>query len=102
MQLSRFYNDTLIKFDFDYFFQIFPYSYIRNYSTLKEWDLPDRRHFHNKLTDQPISDDEWAFAQKVYRTFNFRDLSHYYSTYLSLDVTLLVFSSLFLSLSLSI
>lgn len=68
---------------------VFPYTYISSYKVLRERNLPAKEYFFNDLTKQHITDQEYAFARKVWKTFNCKTLKDYLEIYLLADVLLL-------------
>ena len=51
--------------------------------------LPDKAAFHNTLTDQDISEEDYLHAQKVFKTFKCKNMLEYMKLYMKLDVALL-------------
>lgn len=64
----------------------YPYDYMIG---VDETELPARKHFFNRLSDLPVSDEDYTHAQNVW-TFQIRKLGDYYNFYLKTDVLLLV------------
>jgi hypothetical protein len=55
----------------------------------RERQLPPKEAFHNRLTDENASDEEYAFAQKVFDLFKCRNMMDYARLYMEIDVFLL-------------
>lgn len=55
----------------------------------QETRLPARQDFHNYLTQQDISDEDWEQVNKLWTQLGFINLRQYASLYVVLDVTLL-------------
>uniref|UniRef100_A0A0R3QH64 DNA-directed DNA polymerase n=1 Tax=Brugia timori TaxID=42155 RepID=A0A0R3QH64_9BILA len=67
----------------------FPYDFIKSFDDLKLTRLPEKNHFYNKLTDESISDENYNFAQHVWRIFNCKSMSDYMRIYCEIDTTTL-------------
>lgn len=65
------------------------YEYLSNIERLKEKRLPPINAFYNRLSDSHITDEEYSFAQKVFRTFNCKTIGDFVEIYLKTDVLLL-------------
>ena len=57
---------------------------------LKETELPPKEAFYSRLNDEDISDENYAHAKKVWKTFNMKTLKDYHELYNKVDVLLLV------------
>ena len=68
---------------------VFPYEYISDFSKYLDSDLPPKKKFFSILTGSHISDEEYAFAQKVWRILKCKNLGDYNDHYLRIDVLLL-------------
>lgn len=68
----------------------FPYEYC---TSLKDFYtctvLPPKKAFYSSLTEEEISDENYAFAQSVWKYFNFKNLAEYTLFYCELDTLLL-------------
>ena len=51
--------------------------------------LPPCERFFNRLTNTECSEEDYAHAQLVWRTFNCRDMAYYLRLYLATDIGLL-------------
>ena len=56
---------------------------------LTETQLPSKKAFYSRLTDEGITDDDYAHAQKVWKTFEMKKLEDYHNLYNRVDVLLL-------------
>ena len=56
---------------------------------LKETQLPSREAFYSKLNDEGISDENYAHAREVWKTFELKSLKYYHNLYNKVDVLLL-------------
>lgn len=68
---------------------VFCYDYVSSYDKLNETNLPEKNNFYSKLTECEISDENYAFANKVWNKFNIKTLGEYSDLYLMTDVLLL-------------
>ena len=68
---------------------VFPYNHVVDLAVLAEKQLPPKEAFFNDLSRQDISDDEYTFAQEVWRVFDCKNLGDYMTIYLIADVLLL-------------
>ena len=67
---------------------VFPYDYMTSMDKFNETQLPPQSAFYNRLTDEPISDEDYEFAQQVWSSFECRTLGDYHDLYLKSDVFL--------------
>ena len=68
---------------------VFCYEYISTMEKYEETKLPPRECFYSCLSGKHISDSEYAFAQKVWKTLKCRTLGDYSDQYLRIDCLLL-------------
>jgi hypothetical protein len=68
---------------------VYPYEYIDSYNRFNETELPSKDKFYSKLADSHITDDEYEHAQKLWNTFQIKNLGEYHDLYLKTDVLLL-------------
>ena len=68
---------------------VFPYEYWDGPDKMDENQLPEKQAFFSHLTGENISDDDYEHAQKVWNSFNLRNLGEYHDLYLKTDVLLL-------------
>ena len=68
---------------------IYPYEYMDTPEKLKETQLPSKEAFYSKLNDEGISDENYAPAQEVWKTFEMKNLEDYLNLYNQVDVLLL-------------
>ena len=67
----------------------YPYDYIDSFQKFSETQLPKRDDFYSLLTNEEISESEYAHAQKVWETFGIENMGQYHDLYLKSDVLLL-------------
>ena len=53
---------------------IYPYEYMNSPKKLKETQLPPKQAFYSRLNDEGIRDENYAHAQKVWKTFEMKNL----------------------------
>ena len=68
---------------------VFPYTYLEGPHVFEEKHLPPQEAFFNDLQQKSISEEDYRHAQKVWKTFNMRDLGEYHDLYMKTDVLLL-------------
>ena len=68
---------------------VYPYSYFDNFEKFNETTLPHKQAFYNILTEEPITDSEYAHAVNVFKQFNMESLLDYHNLYLLTDILLL-------------
>ena len=68
---------------------VYPYDYMDSEAKFAERHLPARKDFYSLLTDEDISDSDYAHAQKVWETFGIKNMGQYHDLYLKSDVLLL-------------
>ncbi|XP_018399567.1 PREDICTED: uncharacterized protein LOC108777234 [Cyphomyrmex costatus] len=68
---------------------VFPYEYIDCSEKLNESSLPPRESFYSSLTDDTVSESDYAHAVNVWQRFSIQTLSEYSDLYLKTDVLLL-------------
>ena len=68
---------------------VYPYEYMDSLEKLKETTLPPKEAFYSRLNDGGISDEDYAHAQKVWKTFKMKYFKDYHELYNKVDVLLL-------------
>ena len=68
---------------------VYPYEYMDSLERLKETQLPPREAFYSRLNGEGISDEDYAHARKVWKTFEMKTLQDYHDLYNETDVLLL-------------
>lgn len=68
---------------------MFCYEYFTDVSKFEKTSLPTKEEFFNKLTDSPISDEDYQHAHRVWETFNMHTFWEYHDLDLQTDVLLL-------------
>ena len=67
----------------------YPYDYMDSFQKFSQTQLPKRDDFYSLLTNEEISESEYAHAQKVWETFGIENMGQYHDLYLKSDVLLL-------------
>ena len=60
-----------------------------SWKRFKEESLPDKEYFYSKLNKEHITDEDYAHAQKVWDTFNIKNLGEYHDLYVQSYTALL-------------
>ena len=68
---------------------VYPYEYMDSLEKLEETKLPPKEAFYSRLNDGGISDEDYAHAQKVWKTFKMKCCKDYHKLYNKVDVLLL-------------
>ena len=68
---------------------VYPYDYMDSFQKFSQTQLPKRDDFYSLLTDEEISESEYAHAQKVWERFEIENMGQYHDLYLKSDVLLL-------------
>ena len=68
---------------------VYPYEYMDSLERLKETQLPPREAFYSRFNGGGISDEDYLYAQKVWETFEMKNLEDYHNLYNHVDVLLL-------------
>jgi hypothetical protein len=69
---------------------IFPYEYLDDYNKLFDSELPPHSKFYSSLKKSNVSEDDYAYAQYVFKETNCSSLKDYLELYLKLDTLLLM------------
>ena len=68
---------------------VYPYDYMDSEEKFSQTQLPQKGDFYSLLTNEEISESEYAHAQKVWETFGIENMGQYHDLYLKSDVLLL-------------
>ena len=68
---------------------IYPYEYMDTPEKLKETQLLPKELFYSRLNGEGISDENYAHARRVLKTFEMKNLEDYHNLYNRVDVLLL-------------
>ena len=66
-----------------------PYDYTDDWDKFKETQLPLMKDFHNTLNQTGITKEDYEHAQKVWDTFDIKNLWEYHDLYVQSDALLL-------------
>ena len=67
---------------------VYPYDYMDSFDKFNE-KLPTKEDFYSQLSDEHISDEDYAHAKKVWNTFKLQTMGEYHNLYLKSDILLL-------------
>ena len=67
---------------------IYPYDYMDGIERFQE-QLPPQKDFYSQLNDAGVSDEDYQYAQMIWKEFKIADLGDYHDLYLKTDVMLL-------------
>ena len=68
---------------------VYPYDYMDSFEKFNDSKLPSKEEFYSQLSDEHISDEDYAHAKKVWETFNMKNMGYYHDLYLHSDILLL-------------
>ena len=68
---------------------VYPYAYMDSADRFKETKLPPEKDFYNDLTKQHITEEDYAFVEKLWNTFHLQSLGELHDLYMETDTLLL-------------
>ena len=68
---------------------ICPYEYMNSWGRFNETSLPEKKAFYSELNLEPITDKDYAPAQKVFEEFKLKKLGSYHDLYVQSHTLLL-------------
>ena len=68
---------------------VYPYSYMSKFERFEETSLPPKEAYFNDLTNKEISEEDYSFAQKLWKKFKLKNLGELHNLYVETDVLLL-------------
>jgi hypothetical protein len=68
---------------------VYPYEYMTDFDRFNLDRLPPIGRFYSSLKDEDISDEEYAYAQKVWTEMGCKTMNDYHDVYLKTDICLL-------------
>ena len=68
---------------------VYPYSYMNSFrdsfKKFEETQLPPKEAFFNDLTKKDISEEDFDFAEEIWKTFHLQNLGELHDLYMELD-----------------
>ena len=68
---------------------VYPYEYMDCWEKFKEESLPHKESFYSELNNEHITNEDYEHAQKVWSTFNTKNVGEYHDLYVQSDTLLL-------------
>ena len=68
---------------------VYPYEYMNSFEKFNETELPAIEAFYTKVKDEGIKQDDYEYAQKIWKEFGIKNMGEYTDLYLKTDVCLL-------------
>ena len=68
---------------------VYPYEYVGSWERFNETSLPPKNSFYSKLNLENTTDEDYKHTQKVWETFNIKNLGEYHDLYVQQDTLLL-------------
>ena len=68
---------------------VYPYEYMDSWEKFNETELPPKKDFYSNFNLENISDKDYKHAQKVWETFEIKNLGEYHDLYVQCDTLLL-------------
>ena len=68
---------------------VYPYEYMDSWKRFKEESLPDKEYFYSELNKEHITDEDYTHAQKIWDTFNIKNVDECHDLYVQSDTKLL-------------
>jgi hypothetical protein len=65
---------------------VFPYEFVDSFEKFEATHLPAQCDFYSSLSEESVSDSDYAFAQTIWSEFDMRTFQDYHNLYLLLDV----------------
>ena len=63
---------------FLFILDVYPYKYMGSFERFNEDQLLPKEAFYNSLKNQSISDEDYAYAQDIFRSFLIVDFDYYH------------------------
>ena len=68
---------------------VYPYAYMDSVDRFKESKLPPKEDFYNDLAKQHITEEDYEFVKKLWKTFRLKNLGELHDLYMETDTLLL-------------
>ena len=85
----QFCNDGNNKFALLLRKGVYTYDYTDDWERFKQTQQPLMKDFHNSLNQEHITEEDYKNAEKVWKTFNIKNLGEYHDLFVQLDTLLL-------------
>ena len=69
---------------------VYPYEYMNDWEKFNETSLPEKEDFYRHLPMEYITDADYAYAKRVYKDFEIKNLIEYHDLCVQSDTLLLV------------
>ena len=60
---------------------VYPYEYLDDWEKLNETSVPEKEHFYSHLNMEDITDADYAYAKRVFKDFEIKNLGEYHDLY---------------------
>ena len=87
--IYEFCNEDINKFILLLRKGVYPYKYMGSWERFNETSFPDKEAFNSSLNMEDITAVDYRHAQRVFKTFNNKNLGDYHDLYLQSDTLLL-------------
>ena len=68
---------------------LYHYEFMDTFDKFNDTQLPSKEHFNSTFRNTKISDNDYKHAQKVWKTFNCKNMGDYHDLYVKSDTSLL-------------
>ena len=87
--IYEFCNEDINKFILLLRKSIYPYGYMDSWERFNETSLPDKEAFYSNLNMEDITDVDYRYAKRVFKSLNNKNLGDYHDLYVQSDTLLL-------------
>ena len=87
--IYEFCNEDINKFILLLRKSIYPYGYVDSWERFNETSLPDKEAFYSSLNVEDITDVDYRYAKRVFKSLNNKNLGDYHDLYVQSDTLLL-------------
>lgn len=86
-QLSKYYSGEQLDLITEK--GVYPYDYMNSFAKFNDTKLPKIKQFYSKLNESELKDSDYEHANKVWNSFNIKNMGEYHDLYLKSDILLL-------------